>query len=168
MSEIPPQVDSVDSVTASLESSSLAPSLPSPNVQSDECAQCGFNINSDDSVERRNLLRCSACKSTYYCNKECQEAHWEIHKAECSTIKTNKTHANSASSSSVKGEGESSMVDQVTAECGICMDDVCLYLTNYLPCCGHIVCSHCYNQWFGKDIEYEEVSIHSPFIVQGM
>ncbi|KAG9228584.1 hypothetical protein BJ875DRAFT_477109 [Amylocarpus encephaloides] len=29
------------------------------------------------------LLRCSVCKDTYYCKKECQTTHWPLHKAVC-------------------------------------------------------------------------------------
>lgn len=30
--------------------------------------------------------RCSRCHTTYYCNRECQHQHWNVHKAECSKI----------------------------------------------------------------------------------
>ena len=29
------------------------------------------------------LLRCSACKKTYYCSKECQKKDWKKHKPRC-------------------------------------------------------------------------------------
>lgn len=29
------------------------------------------------------LLRCSQCKSVYYCSKECQKMHWKQHKSSC-------------------------------------------------------------------------------------
>ena len=29
------------------------------------------------------LLRCSACKRARYCNRECQKADWNVHRAEC-------------------------------------------------------------------------------------
>lgn len=29
------------------------------------------------------LLRCSRCKSVYYCSKECQKMHWKQHKSSC-------------------------------------------------------------------------------------
>ena len=32
------------------------------------------------------LLRCSICKSSYYCNVHCQKAHWKIHKKSCPEI----------------------------------------------------------------------------------
>jgi len=34
-----------------------------------------------------NLLRCSRCKSTYYCDKKCQRQHWKDHKKQCKNKK---------------------------------------------------------------------------------
>ena len=28
-------------------------------------------------------LACSKCRSTYYCNKNCQKSHWKVHKKTC-------------------------------------------------------------------------------------
>ncbi len=33
--------------------------------------------------ERKELKCCSVCKTTLYCSKECQGAHWPVHKREC-------------------------------------------------------------------------------------
>jgi hypothetical protein len=30
-----------------------------------------------------DMARCSACKKTYYCNRECQKADWKRHKSSC-------------------------------------------------------------------------------------
>ncbi|KAK4889777.1 hypothetical protein LTR27_011489 [Elasticomyces elasticus] len=30
--------------------------------------------------------RCAKCKTTAYCNRECQAAHWKTHKRECAII----------------------------------------------------------------------------------
>lgn len=32
---------------------------------------------------RETLKCCSVCKTTLYCSKECQEAHWPAHKRHC-------------------------------------------------------------------------------------
>lgn len=32
------------------------------------------------------LKRCSLCKITYYCDLECQNAHWASHKTDCKTL----------------------------------------------------------------------------------
>ena len=38
-----------------------------------QCAQCG----------KRTTLKCSACKSVYFCSTACQKVAWEAHKKEC-------------------------------------------------------------------------------------
>ena len=84
---IHPDIDKVDDVSTSQLKSSLGSSLPSPNDKTDRlqcCAQCGHSGNGD-SATHHNLLRCSKCKSVYYCTKECQKDHWKIHKAECNS-----------------------------------------------------------------------------------
>lgn len=39
------------------------------------CATCGKGGN--------DLSRCSRCKTTMYCSRECQRLHWKIHKITC-------------------------------------------------------------------------------------
>merc|ERR1719229_1600771 len=48
---------------------SVAP-LAEPNEQWPLCAYCG---------KSGDLSRCSSCRQSYYCNRECQVAHWEVH-----------------------------------------------------------------------------------------
>lgn len=31
-------------------------------------------------------LRCSSCKAVYYCSKQCQRVHWQLHKHACKSI----------------------------------------------------------------------------------
>jgi ankyrin repeat protein len=51
--------------------------LPSvKRVEKGRCKQC-FATSSE------KMLRCSACKNAYYCNAECQSAHWRRHKPTC-------------------------------------------------------------------------------------
>jgi hypothetical protein len=40
-----------------------------------QCAACG--------AESRERRQCSRCRTVYYCNRECQKAHWNEHKAVC-------------------------------------------------------------------------------------
>ena len=50
------------------------------NKMADEvgkCAVCG--------VESSVLQRCSRCKGTFYCGRECQRADWKAHKLKCRT-----------------------------------------------------------------------------------
>ena len=42
------------------------------------CAACGVWDRTGD-----NHRRCNACKLVYYCGKECQKAHWKLHKSVC-------------------------------------------------------------------------------------
>lgn len=41
----------------------------------DTCLKCG------------KVLKCSACKYVYYCNRNCQKESWPIHKVECAHLK---------------------------------------------------------------------------------
>ena len=43
------------------------------------CASCG--------VKKSTLLKCSRCKSVFYCSKECQKSHWKAHKQDCNQSK---------------------------------------------------------------------------------
>lgn len=36
--------------------------------------------NQNNQNNRINMMRCSKCKMTYYCSKEHQQSHWNIHK----------------------------------------------------------------------------------------
>ena len=36
--------------------------------------------------EVAKLKACKACRSVYYCSKECQHVHWPLHKKECSPL----------------------------------------------------------------------------------
>ena len=46
-----------------------------PGVTLYKCRGCG--------KKESKMLRCSRCKSVYYCNTECQRAHWPSHKKIC-------------------------------------------------------------------------------------
>jgi len=49
---------------------------PSIALATDTCARCG--------KRDPKLQRCSLCRDTFYCNSECQKAHWSVHKKVCS------------------------------------------------------------------------------------
>jgi len=44
----------------------------------DRCATCGSQLESP--------LRCSRCKTSIYCNRECQTKHWSEHKRLCRPV----------------------------------------------------------------------------------
>eukprot|EP01084_Bolivina_argentea_P313364 542666_1 len=51
------------------------------NVKADTAGICCSNCNID--LENKDVWRCSRCKTTFYCNRQCQLDHWKIHKIEC-------------------------------------------------------------------------------------
>ncbi|KAJ7193141.1 hypothetical protein GGX14DRAFT_478988 [Mycena pura] len=40
-------------------------------------------IACEKTVKRTDIKVCSACKDARYCSKECQKAHWKVHKLSC-------------------------------------------------------------------------------------
>ena len=44
----------------------------------------GINCKNNGGVaERSTMMHCTRCRRAYYCSRECQEAHWPIHKTIC-------------------------------------------------------------------------------------
>jgi hypothetical protein len=41
------------------------------------CAQCGTTM------EKIKSMKCSVCRTTSYCSRECQVTHWPLHKPVC-------------------------------------------------------------------------------------
>ena len=42
-------------------------------------------------VKTQNFSSCGACRSVFYCSKECQKEDWKRHKVECARIVSTKT-----------------------------------------------------------------------------
>lgn len=42
------------------------------------CAACGTDL-----TERRKRKLCAGCRAVYYCDRECQKAHWKTHRRIC-------------------------------------------------------------------------------------
>eukprot|EP00055_Hartaetosiga_balthica_P004381 m.141296 g.141296 ORF g.141296 m.141296 type:complete len:133 (+) comp38269_c0_seq1:96-494(+) len=66
------------------------------------CGWCGGHNSNDDGMNKNSssgnkLLRCSRCKTTFYCNKECQKKHWKVHRKVCILEDSNATSASEAS-----------------------------------------------------------------------
>ena len=54
------------------------------NVEtSEEAKESNTNHQNTCSCGQPSTLRCSQCKSMYYCSKACQRQHWPAHKASC-------------------------------------------------------------------------------------
>jgi len=47
------------------------------------CDCCERRAEPDGGGERLDLKVCSRCKLIYYCSKECQKSHWQVHKSFC-------------------------------------------------------------------------------------
>ncbi|KAG8285788.1 Ankyrin repeat and MYND domain-containing protein 2 [Homalodisca vitripennis] len=69
-SDSPPALDAVSLV--------ICPRL-FPEGESVECATCG---------QEPAIKKCSKCRATQYCDRECQRLHWFVHKKECGRIPT--------------------------------------------------------------------------------
>jgi ankyrin repeat protein len=54
----------------------LKAALRLPAEKRRRCAHC-------DTTTSEKLQKCSACRRVYYCNRECQVAHWKRHKPAC-------------------------------------------------------------------------------------
>ena len=59
---------------------SKLPYLSIPN--SKHCWLCG--------KMEKEIQKCSKCKTSWYCNMECQKANWSVHKTICATLKNKK------------------------------------------------------------------------------
>ncbi|GBG93430.1 hypothetical protein CBR_g70238 [Chara braunii] len=46
----------------------------SATVRKEQCSYC---------KKKGAVLKCSRCKTTFYCNQACQKAHWSVHKRQC-------------------------------------------------------------------------------------
>jgi hypothetical protein len=60
------------------EASLSSPSTSAPAASSPACAQCAASPDS--------LKQCIKCHSVWYCNRECQKAHFKTHKKACAGL----------------------------------------------------------------------------------
>lgn len=51
------------------------------HIENPELRRCGFCDKK--AAKGAELRRCTRCKCTFYCNGECQKAHWKDHKINC-------------------------------------------------------------------------------------
>ncbi|PVV00771.1 hypothetical protein BB560_004835 [Smittium megazygosporum] len=60
----------------------------SDSCLADFCSYCLVRVGSQngEANERKNKLRCSKCKTCYYCSPRCQKLDYPLHKPECETI----------------------------------------------------------------------------------
>jgi hypothetical protein len=110
------------------------------------CGSCGKLVG--------GTLKCGRCKSTCYCNLQCQKAHWKDggHKQECRTPPTKAAKPRPAATVlALQMEGMSLGSDSGRTaardsndevECAICLDPVDGTNSRQLPC-GHVYHREC-------------------------
>ncbi|CAM6104525.1 unnamed protein product [Calypogeia fissa] len=59
---------------------------------------------SSDSCKKPAGLKCSGCKTTLYCSKECQRSHWKTHKLTCPAAQTHNCYLVHAPPNGVVGD----------------------------------------------------------------
>lgn len=67
-----------DATSVSNSNSNASSSLSQGTGPSIVCGQCG--------ASKPNMPHCTACKSVFYCSKDCQQKHWAEHKKMCKKI----------------------------------------------------------------------------------
>lgn len=93
------------------------------------CAHC--------SACRPKMKRCGACELVFYCERSCQKAHYQSHKAACRAIRNAKPTA------STETVAAATPPARAGSECSICMDRTTD--TAIVPC-GHLFCAKCAEQ----------------------
>jgi len=73
-------------MAATLSNVKLPPET-TPKYDSSHCAQCGSTTRKEENAAGKPLLKCGACKSVYYCCRECQKKSYKAgHKEECERL----------------------------------------------------------------------------------
>jgi Tfp pilus assembly protein PilF len=111
---------------------------PSPSTKkkgaAKPCGSCGELVE--------NALRCGRCKSTQYCNRKCQKAHWKSgHKQQCHRP-AEKVEPVAAVLASRMEKVDLSDGAADKDECAICLDDIDDTDAHQLPC-GHVYHRDC-------------------------
>ncbi|KAJ7136407.1 hypothetical protein C8R43DRAFT_1020681 [Mycena crocata] len=61
----------------------MAPYPPNSFVHRLTDYACAFPECSNSKLKGASMRLCSQCKTIHYCNRECQRAHWPLHKDSC-------------------------------------------------------------------------------------
>lgn len=89
-------------------------------------------------------LRCSRCKSVWYCSSKCQAASWKEHRAACEA----KLDAPTVDDEDLALK----TFERVEPKCGVCGADAPGEAwTRYRPCCGKRACEACEIKITGRD-----------------
>lgn len=112
-----------------------------------DCITCDGPGCSETGPEKR----CSRCRVTYYCGKDCQVRHFKQHKNNCRRIAL------------LWQERERTfpVVEPVQQECGICLE-VHPEKRVLVPGCNHGFCYPCLLSWHNKLPNIEELEQEEP------
>ena len=92
-------------------------------------------------------VRCTNCKTVYYCSSECQKKHWKYHKADCQ-MPLQKLYFGTETSVGDLEEYTKDSAKSKLSECGICHIDVkAIQHPLLLKECQHVFCFSCLNRW---------------------
>jgi hypothetical protein len=81
--------------------------MPAAEKQGSIKDKCG---NPECTVSGDGLLKCSACKSVYYCSEKCQKQDWKAHKNVCRTAATVTARTRMDAAAAVKEQAPSAPV----------------------------------------------------------
>ena len=115
------------------------------NEDAEENNEAPAKLCSACATKSDTLMKCTACKCVWYCNKECQNKHWKEHKKQCKLIK--KELGKRGGKLDVGTELDAGPLGELPPreECSICMQVLPIHesLHTYFPCCGKIICCGC-------------------------
>ena len=97
--------------------SSLHPTFAPPDRKYIQCDNEGCGSVSPQ-------LRCSRCRTVYYCSKPCQINNWPEHRSICRDFNTIKTQSPGSGDSNIAPVDMTKRVDPAAEmSCGICLED---------------------------------------------
>jgi tetratricopeptide (TPR) repeat protein len=116
--------------------SSLHPTFAPPDRKYIQCDNEGCGSVSPQ-------LRCSRCRTVYYCSKTCQINNWPEHRSICRDFNTIKTQSPGSGDSNIAPVDMTKRVDPAAEmSCGICLEDT-IEKPHALSNCQHVFCYPC-------------------------
>ncbi len=125
---------------------------------SKKCSECGKNSDT--------LMKCRACKCVWYCDKDCQNRHWKVHRKECKRIKKELAKRGGRLDLGTEEDLGPLPVLPPREECPICMRALPLHaeLHRYMVCCGKTICAGCdlHHNTQTKKVNDERAQMQQP------
>ena len=93
-------------------------------------------------------MRCTSCKTVYYCSSDCQKKHWKYHKADCQ-MPLQKLYFGKDTPVGALKEHVMDAAKDKHSECGICQTVLQRSIQHPLLIkeCRHVFCFACLNRW---------------------